>query len=1002
MNPPSAAPQPLSLLVVEDNPADADLIRELLPVTGPVCFQVESVSRLSEALTRLERKGIDLVLLDLGLPDSQGLPTLHKLRAVVPDVSVIVLTGTDDEEQAVAAVREGAQDYLVKGKIDGSLLARAARYALERQKAIQALAASEVRYRRLFEAAIRDITERKRAEAALRRSEIQFRSVWERSRDGMRLTDGQGVVLMVNQAFCDLVRKTRDEIEGHSLVEIYGADQREHILHRFLERYARRDFIPHLERKLRLWNGQEVWLATSTSLLDPDEPAPMVLNVFHNITERKRAEANQQLALKALRLLNRPNNLPVLVGELMRLIQHAMGFDAVGLRIHQGEDFPYYVQNGFSDAFVKEENFLCAKGKDAAILRAPDGKAVLECTCGLVLSGRTDPSLPCFTKGGSFWSNKSSELLALAPAADPRTNPRNRCIHDRYESFALIPLRSGDAIIGLLQLNDRRRGRFTPELILFFEGLAASVGIALKRRQAQDAMHEREADLELAQQIGQIGSWESDLAAGTLVWSKESYRIFGCDPAAFVPTREGFFQLVHPDDRARVREAVEESIRSGADYELDHRIRWPNGTERVVHEKGHLLRDAQEKAERLVGTTQDITERKNLEMQFLRAQRLEAVGTLAGGIAHDLNNILAPIRMVAPFLREAQTPAEMAENVDIIEASTQRATDVVRQLLTFSRGQSSQRIPLDLKHLLRDLRSVLHETFPKNITFALSEAPDLWPLLADPTQLHQILINLCINARDAMLEGGTMAVTAANFQADDHYAGMVADARPGPYVLLTVSDTGSGIRPEDLDKIFDPFFTTKEVGKGTGLGLATVHRVVTGHGGFVRVRSQVGRGTTFDVYLPASPEAVAPAEPALPTPLPAGHGQLIMVVDDEEPIRQITQKTLVRHGYQVVTANDGTDAIAVFVRHQAEVKGVVTDLMMPGMDALGLVKVLAQMKPGLPVILSTGLGEDPEQNQRFEALGRLGVSIVLTKPYTADELLNALQAVLPRSEPLNP
>ena len=994
MNPPSAAPQPLSLLVVEDNPADADLIRELLPVTGPVCFQVESVSRLSEALTRLERKGIDLVLLDLGLPDSQGLPTLHKLRAVVPDVSVIVLTGTDDEEQAVAAVREGAQDYLVKGKIDGSLLARAARYALERQKAIQALAASEVRYRRLFEAAIRDITERKRAEAALRRSEIQFRSVWERSRDGMRLTDGQGVVLMVNQAFCDLVRKTRDEIEGHSLVEIYGADQREHILHRFLERYARRDFIPHLERKLRLWNGQEVWLATSTSLLDPDEPAPMVLNVFHNITERKRAEANQQLALKALRLLNRPNNLPVLVGELMRLIQHAMGFDAVGLRIHQGEDFPYYVQNGFSDAFVKEENFLCAKGKDAAILRDAGGKPVLECTCGLVLSGRTDPSLPCFTEGGSFWTNVSSDLLALAPEADPRTNPRNRCIHAGYQSVALIPLRADDKIIGLLQFNDHRRGRFTPELILFFEGLAASIGIALQHRQTQEHVCKQAALLDAATDAIYVRGLDHTIR----YWNQGAERLYGWTSAEALGRKITELGNVEP---AAFDSAHAELLQQGH-WAGELKKASKAGQQMVIFCRLTLLRDEQGRPEEILVINSDLTAHKKLEMQFLQAQRLEAIGILAGGIAHDLNNILAPIIMAAPLLREDLTPAEMAPTLEIIESSAQRGTAVVRQLLAFSRGQDGERITLHSKHLLRDLRNIIRETFPKTITFTLAEAPDVWPLVADPTQLHQILLNLCVNARDAMPDGGTLAITTANFLADDHYASMVASARPGPYVLLRVSDTGTGIRPEDLDKIFDPFFTTKEVGKGTGLGLATVHRVVTGHGGFVRVRSQVGRGTTFDVYLPASPEAVAPAEPALPTPLPAGHGQLIMVVDDEEPIRQITQKTLVRHGYQVVTANDGTDAIAVFVRHQAEVKGVVTDLMMPGMDALGLVKVLAQMKPGLPVILSTGLGEDPEQNQRFEALGRLGVSIVLTKPYTADELLNALQAVLPRSEPLNP
>jgi CheY-like chemotaxis protein len=266
--------------------------------------------------------------------------------------------------------------------------------------------------------------------------------------------------------------------------------------------------------------------------------------------------------------------------------------------------------------------------------------------------------------------------------------------------------------------------------------------------------------------------------------------------------------------------------------------------------------------------------------------------------------------------------------------------------------------------------------------------------VADPTQLHQILLNLCINARDAMPEGGTLVVTAAKFQADDHYASMVAGARPGSYVQLEVSDTGTGISPEHLDKIFDPFFTTKEVGRGTGLGLATVHKMVTGHGGFLTVRSQVGQGTTFDVFLPAKPEAVALAEPAASAAVQDGQGELILVVDDEEAIRQTTPKTLVLHGYRAVTVGDGVEAIAFFAQRQAEVKAVLTDLMMPVMDGLSLVRVLAKITPGLPVMVSTGVGNDLDQNKKLAELRRLGVVTILTKPYPADQLLQALHAVL--------
>jgi PAS domain S-box-containing protein len=419
-----------------------------------------------------------------------------------------------------------------------------------------------------------------------------------------------------------------------------------------------------------------------------------------------------------------------------------------------------------------------------------------------------------------------------------------------------------------------------------------------------------------------------------------------------------------------------------------------SGRELIVASRWTLIRDAQGQSHSVLVINTDITEKKTLEAQFLRTQRLEAIGTLAGGIAHDLNNILSPILMGTSLLREAQPPGELAQTLDLIESNAQRAVGVVRQLLTFSRGQGGERIPLHLRHLLRDLHSIISATFPKNITFTTSLAPDLWTLVADPTQVHQVILNLCVNARDAMPTGGTLTLTAANFQVDENYASMAAGARPGPYVHLQVSDIGCGIRPEHLDKIFDPFFTTKEVGRGTGLGLPTVQKVVTGHGGFVTVRSRVGQGTTFDVYLPASPEGVVSGEPAQPAAALVGQGELILVVDDEESVRRIMQKTLLRHGYRVVTAGDGTEAVVVFANCQEEIKLVITDLMMPVMDGLRLAHVLVQMKPDVPIVVSTGLGDDPDHSQKLATLRRLGVRVILTKPYTADQLIQALQGVL--------
>ncbi|MCX6902030.1 MAG: PAS domain S-box protein [Verrucomicrobia bacterium] len=475
-------------------------------------------------------------------------------------------------------------------------------------------------------------------------------------------------------------------------------------------------------------------------------------------------------------------------------------------------------------------------------------------------------------------------------------------------------------------------------------------------------------------------------------WNKGAEHLLGWTSQEMLGrnVKETQFAVVAPEKRAEIeRQLLVQGYWAG---EIDYLTK--TGHTLIGMARTTLLRDAAGAPQSFLSLITDLTEQKKLEAQFLRAQRLEAVGTLAGGVAHDLNNILAPILMGAPMLRELPMPAEMASTLDAIESSAQRGTAIVRQLLTFSRGQTGQRIPLHLKHLLRDLHHIIRETFPKNITFTTSEAPDLWPLVADPTQLHQILLNLCLNARDAMPDGGTLVLTAANFQADDQFAAMTTDARPGPYMHLQVSDTGAGIPPEHLEKIFDPFFTTKEVGKGTGLGLATVQRVVSGHGGLVRVHSQMGKGTTFHIYLPAAPEAIAPTAPVSPTARLTGHGELILVVDDECPIRRITQQTLARYGYRAVTAGDGTEAISLFAQHQTEVRAVLTDLMMPGLDGLALVKILARMAPRLPVVISTGLGRDPRQHEKLAALELLGVTIVLTKPYTADERLHALHAVL--------
>jgi len=391
-----------------------------------------------------------------------------------------------------------------------------------------------------------------------------------------------------------------------------------------------------------------------------------------------------------------------------------------------------------------------------------------------------------------------------------------------------------------------------------------------------------------------------------------------------------------------------------------------------------------------VWTFRDITERKKLEEQFLRAQRMESIGTLAGGIAHDLNNTLGPIILSIELLKEKFPDPDSQDVLSVVRSSAQRGADMVRQVLSFARGVEGRRMDVQVRHLVQEIEKLANDTFLKNIQVRTFVPFDLWTVLGDPTQLHQVLLNLCVNARDAMPGGGKLTISARNITLDEHYAALHLEARPGPYVLLQVKDSGTGMPPEVIKKIFDPFYTTKDLGKGTGLGLSTSLGIVKSHGGFIRVYSEVGEGATFEVYLPAQKEISPGAAAQLAAELPRGHGELILVVDDEISVRQITQQTLGAFGYRVVLAVDGVEAVAIYARERAEIAAVITDMAMPVMDGPATIEVLRRMNPAVRIIAASGLAG---QGRVTDAMN-LGVKHFLPKPYTAETLLKALRDVL--------
>ncbi len=386
----------------------------------------------------------------------------------------------------------------------------------------------------------------------------------------------------------------------------------------------------------------------------------------------------------------------------------------------------------------------------------------------------------------------------------------------------------------------------------------------------------------------------------------------------------------------------------------------------------------------------DVTERKVLERHSLRAQRLESLGTLAGGIAHDLNNALAPILMSIELLRDDEDDPDRQEVLDTIERSAQRGADMVRQVLSFARGVEGQRVEVSIAALIRDIEKIANDTFLKHIQVRVSAATDLWTVRGDPTQIHQVLLNLCVNARDAMPDGGTLALSADNVELDEAFAAQCPEAVPGAYVCVTVADTGSGIPPAVLDRIFEPFFTTKSFGQGTGLGLSTSLAIVKSHGGFIRVQTNPSEGTRFHIYLPAARSAAAAADETPAALLPGGQGQLVLVIDDEAAVREMTRRTLEAHGYRVLLAAGGAEGVAIYARRRLEIAAVITDMMMPLMDGAATMSALCAINPDVRIIAASGLAEDA----RVKRAGEAGAAHFLAKPFTAETLLGALQRAL--------
>jgi PAS domain S-box-containing protein len=660
------------------------------------------------------------------------------------------------------------------------------------------------------------------------------------------------------------------------------------------------------------------------------------------------------------------------------------------------EDFPYFETRGFGSDFVRLESPLCQRVPGGEIERDSEGRAVLECMCGNVLSGRFDPSLPFFTANGSFWTNSTTHLLATTTEADRQAHTRNRCNTAGYESMALIPLRHGGRTIGLLQLNSRAKDMLTLEMVTFLEQLGDQIAVTVAQRQTEEALRKSMDKYQRIVETAHEGIWSIDSQLKTTFVNRHMAEMLGYSPEEMAG--QLFTDFMFPEDREAYRRGAERTGTEATITTAEVRFRRRDGAAVWVLISATATRDDDGKHVGALGMFMDITQRKQVEADrqkleelLHQAQKMEAVGLLAGGVAHDFNNHLTVILGYSNLLlaRFPQGSPDRIMVADIKEAG-ERAASLTRQLLAFSRKQILAPKVLDLNQAVTTIEKMFRRLIGEDIILTTVYSPNLCPVRVDPGQLEQVVLNLAVNARDAMPAGGRFTIETGDWSADEEFCRQHTGCRPGRYVLLSLTDTGTGMGPEVKTKIFEPFFTTKEQGKGTGLGLATVFGIVKQSEGMIDVYSELGIGTCFKIYLPAVEALDAAGQPDAERARAQGGSETVLLVEDEEGVRRIARLALEAHGYSVLEASSGAEALALVAEQRGPIHLLVTDIVMPGMSGRKLAEAFLVSSPGTRVLFMSGYTDDTVVRHGIVEAS----AAYLHKPFSPDELARKALEVL--------
>lgn len=856
--------------------------------------------------------------------------------------------------------------------------------------------------------------------------------------EGCQIIDRDWRYVYVNETAAHQVRKLREELIGQTMPEVYpGIEQS--VLFDKLRQCMEQRTPKRFKNEISFADGSSEWFELRV------EPIPTGVFILSlDISESKRSEQEQRILYELLELINSSDEWQPLLKSLLGHLQKWSGCEAVGIRLKQGADFPYFETIGFSDEFVRQENLLCSYNEQGEVELDEAGQPKVECMCGNILCGRYDPSKSFFTSDGSFWCNCTSELLATTSDADRQARTRNRCNGEGYESVALIPLRAGGETFGLLQFNDPRTNLFTPQKIALFRRVADRISNFLARKKAEDRLQHLNKTLSVMRQIGQlivreqnphlliegvckllvdVRGFEAVVIAltdsdGTVLYD---HVMAGNGLNGIVTSME---QGLIPSCGRRALTKREEVYRHSG----DPLCRGCPVVERFAPSNGHLILplqgeknsfgfmivclpaeigDDSEEHVLLKELADDITfamigmelkgerdqsraELAAIEQQLRQAQRLDSIGRLAGGIAHDFNNILAAQFGYCDLMRKRMSGDDpLVMDLDKIKTCAARAAGLTRQLLAFSRKQMLQPEILILNRVVEGIKDMLQRLLGENIELSTHLSDDLGKVKADPGQLEQVIVNLAVNARDAMPQGGTLRLETANVELDAEYARRHRNARTGPHVMLAVSDTGCGMDQQTRERLFEPFFTTKEQGKGTGLGLATVYGIVKQSGGNIWVYSELGQGTVIKVYLPRQ-EGKLNERQSQPTAFVSGQGQQVLLVEDEPYLSELFSRMLEELGYRVEMAPNGEVALSLVEEQGLRPDLLLTDVIMPRMSGRDLAEKLSRRLPKLKVLFTSGYSDNVIVHQ-----GVLDPGIwYIEKPFTTVQLASKIHEVL--------